>query len=84
MFLGFFAWYAGLARGGVAKVGQVQLLQPLLTFLWAGLILGEDVGVGTILAATGVLASVVVTQRARVGHQVRPGSPALVADGRRA
>jgi drug/metabolite transporter (DMT)-like permease len=66
MFLGFFAWYAGLARGGVAKVGQVQLLQPLLTFLWAGLILGEHVGVGTVFAAMGVLASVVVTQRARV------------------
>jgi drug/metabolite transporter (DMT)-like permease len=67
MFLGFFAWYAGLARGGVARIGQVQLLQPLLTFVWAGLLLGEDVGLGTILAATGVLASVVVTQRARVG-----------------
>jgi len=66
MFLGFFAWYAGLARGGVARVGQVQLLQPLLTFLWAGLVLGEHVGAGTVLAATGVLASVVVTQRARV------------------
>ena len=35
MFLGFFAWYAGLARGGVARVGQVQLAQPLLTVLWA-------------------------------------------------
>ncbi len=66
MFLAFFAWYAGLARGGVAKVGQVQLLQPLLTFTWAGLVLGEHVGAGTVLAATGVLASVVVTQRARV------------------
>ena len=74
MFLGFFAWYAGLARGGVAKVGQVQLLQPLLTFVWAGLILGEHVGVGTVLAAAGVLASVVVTQRARVGHHVRPAA----------
>jgi drug/metabolite transporter (DMT)-like permease len=78
MFLGFFAWYAGLARGGVAKVGQVQLLQPLLTFLWAGLILGERVGVGTVLAATGVLASVVVTQRARVRHHQPPDRPAPV------
>jgi drug/metabolite transporter (DMT)-like permease len=76
MFLGFFAWYAGLARGGVAKVGQVQLLQPLLTFVWAGLVLGEHIGLGTVLAATGVLASVVVTQRARVRHQERPPSPA--------
>ena len=73
MFLGFFAWYAGLARGGVARVGQVQLLQPLLTFLWAGLVLGEHVGAGTVLAATGVLASVVVTQRARVRQPDREG-----------
>ncbi len=78
MFLGFFAWYAGLARGGVAKVGQVQLLQPLLTILWSGLVLGEHVGAGTVLAGAGVLASVIVTQRARV---VRGGvtSPALPA-----
>jgi drug/metabolite transporter (DMT)-like permease len=81
MFLGFFAWYAGLARGGVAKVGQVQLLQPLLTFVWAGLVLGEHVGVGTILAAAGVLASVVVTQRARVRHHdPRPLPPAPPAN----
>jgi drug/metabolite transporter (DMT)-like permease len=79
MFLGFFAWYAGLARGGVARVGQVQLLQPLLTFLWAGLVLGEHVGLGTVLAAAGVLASVVVTQRARVSRPARAGGPARPA-----
>jgi drug/metabolite transporter (DMT)-like permease len=76
MFLGFFAWYAGLARGGVARVGQVQLLQPLMTFTWAGLILGEHVGPGTVLAAAGVLAAVVATQRARIatsyGQQACP------------
>ncbi|WP_223884305.1 EamA family transporter [Micromonospora craniellae] len=33
MFLGFFAWYAGLARGGIAQVGQIQLAQPVLTLL---------------------------------------------------
>ena len=37
MFLGFFAWYAGLARGGVARVGQVQLAQPVLTLVWSAL-----------------------------------------------
>ena len=35
MFLGFFAWYAGLARGGVARIGQVQLAQPVLTLGWS-------------------------------------------------
>ncbi len=84
MFLGFFAWYAGLARGGVANVGQVQLLQPMLTIAWAGLILGEHVGPGTVLAATGALASVVVTQRARVGRHDRPRTRAPRGSGGRA
>ena len=35
MYLGFFAWYAGLHRAGVARASQVQLLQPLLTLLWS-------------------------------------------------
>lgn len=68
MFLGFFAWYAGLARGGVAKVGQVQLAQPLLGLVWAALVLAEPVGIATALAATGVLASVAATQRAGVSR----------------
>jgi drug/metabolite transporter (DMT)-like permease len=68
MFLGFFAWYAGLARGGVAKVGQVQLAQPVLSLAWAALILGEPVGPATVVAALAVLVCVVATQRTRVGR----------------
>lgn len=66
MFLGFFAWYAGLARGGVARVGQVQLAQPLLTLGWAALLLGEPVTWRTLAVALMVLGCVVATQRARV------------------
>ena len=76
MFLGFFAWYAGLALGGVAKVGQVQLAQPVLTLGWAALLLGEEVTAATIAAALAVLASVVATQRTRVDRRgARPGRP---------
>ena len=71
MLLAFFAWYAALARGGVAKIGQVQLVQPLLTLGWAAALLGEHVGPGTLVASLAVVASVVATQRARVGR-VRP------------
>jgi drug/metabolite transporter (DMT)-like permease len=42
-FLGFFAWYRGLALGGVARVGQLQLLQPALALGWSALLLGEPV-----------------------------------------
>lgn len=65
MFLGFFAWYAGLARGGVAKVGQVQLAQPVLTLIWSAFLLAEPVGWLTVVAAIVVLTCVVWTQRSR-------------------
>jgi drug/metabolite transporter (DMT)-like permease len=66
MFLAFFAWYAGLARGGVAQVGQLQLVQPVLTLCWAFLLLHEHVGVGAVVAAVAVIGCVLLTQRARL------------------
>lgn len=65
-YLGFFAWYEGLARAGIARGGQVQLAQPMLTLLWSGLLLGEAVDAATALAAFAVLVCVALTQRARV------------------
>ncbi|WP_208813726.1 DMT family transporter [Micromonospora echinofusca] len=65
MFLGFFAWYAGLARGGIARVGQIQLAQPVLTLAWSALLLGESVTPASIAAALVVLACVVLIQRTR-------------------
>jgi len=65
MFAAFFAWYAGLARGGVARIGQIQLAQAPLTLLWAGLLLGERVTLGSALTAVLVVGCVAATQRAR-------------------
>jgi drug/metabolite transporter (DMT)-like permease len=65
MFLGFFPWYAGLARGGVARIGQVQSLQPVLTLGWSALLLGEHVTAPTVLVAVVVLGCVFLTQRTR-------------------
>ncbi|MEU8431023.1 DMT family transporter [Micromonospora sp. NPDC048887] len=67
MFLGFFAWYAGLARGGIAKVGQIQLVQPVLTLVWSAVLLGEAVTPGELVVAGAVLACVVLIQRTRGG-----------------
>ncbi|USX48949.1 DMT family transporter [Lentzea sp. HUAS12] len=72
MFLGFFAWYAGLAAGGVAKIGQIQLAQPVLTLLWSAVVLGEPVGWPAVVTAAVVLVCVVLTQRSRV-----PSGPEL-------
>ncbi|MEO3810074.1 DMT family transporter [Sphaerisporangium sp. B11E5] len=65
MFLGFVPWYAGLARGGIARAGQTQLLQPLLTLIWAWLLLSESVDAATVTAALAVLLCVAATQRTR-------------------
>ncbi|MFD2762767.1 DMT family transporter [Micromonospora eburnea] len=65
MFLGFFAWYAGLARGGIARIGQIQLAQPVLTLAWSALLLDERVTILAIGASLLVLACVVLTQRTR-------------------
>ncbi len=48
MFLGFFAWNHGLAIGGVARVSQVQLLQPFLTLFASALLLHEPITFFTI------------------------------------
>ena len=64
MFLGFFAWYRGLALGGIARVGQIQLIQPVLTLLWAALLLGEPIGPLTVLASLLVVGSVALTRLA--------------------
>jgi drug/metabolite transporter (DMT)-like permease len=42
-YVGFFAWNAGLAMGGVARVGQVQLLQTFITLIFAAIVVGETV-----------------------------------------
>ena len=72
MFLGFFAWYRGLALGGVARVSQLQLLQPLLTLGWSALLLGEEVERGTLGAALLVVACVLASARSRVRQLPAP------------
>jgi drug/metabolite transporter (DMT)-like permease len=68
MFLGFFAWYHGLAQGGIARMSQIQLAQPLLTLGWSAALLGEHIAPLTLVAALVVLGSVAATQRARVAR----------------
>jgi drug/metabolite transporter (DMT)-like permease len=64
-YFGFVAWYRGLARGGVARISQLKLAQPVLSMTGAVLLLGETVTLAAVVAAAAVLACVVMTQRAR-------------------
>jgi drug/metabolite transporter (DMT)-like permease len=65
MYFGFFPWYRGLSAGGVAKVGQLQLVQPVLSMIWAAILLHESVSLGTALAAVLVIASAALTRLTR-------------------
>jgi len=60
MYLGFFAWYRGLAIGPIARVSQVQLVQPVLSILWAAALLGEPLTVATVLGGVAVIACAAV------------------------
>ncbi|MCH8619121.1 DMT family transporter [Undibacterium sp. TS12] len=66
MFIGFFFWYKALATGGIARVGQVQLLQPFMSLLGAALILGETLNTVEILFAIAVLAVVALGRRMNI------------------
>jgi drug/metabolite transporter (DMT)-like permease len=72
MYLGFFAWYRGLALAGIARGGQVQQLQALLTLVWSALLLGEHVTAPTVLAALAVIASVIWAQGGREPQLMAP------------
>jgi drug/metabolite transporter (DMT)-like permease len=63
MWLGFFAWYRGLALGGTLRVSQVQLVQPFLALLFAVPVLGERLDATTLAFSIAVIATVVVGKK---------------------
>jgi drug/metabolite transporter (DMT)-like permease len=69
MFLGFFAWNKGLALGGIAKIGQIQLLQPFVALAASAALLGETVGPLEIGFAVLVVGIVALGWRMRVAHR---------------
>ncbi len=74
MFLGFFAWYRGLAIGPMTRVSQIQLIQPVLSICWAGLLLGET------LTWTTVAGGLAVILCAGTAVRIRLKPPALVQE----
>jgi drug/metabolite transporter (DMT)-like permease len=63
MLVGFVFWYRGLAKGGIAGVGQLQLLQPFFALVIAALILDETVSIGMGVTALAVVACVAGAKR---------------------
>lgn len=65
-FLGFFAWYSGLAMGGISRVSQIQLLQIFITIALSALLFGEQVEPLTWLFAAAVVGTVMLGRKTRV------------------
>ena len=63
--IGFFAWNAGMAMGGIARVSQVQLLQPFVVFALAAVFNDETITPQIVLFAAGVVATVAISTRTR-------------------
>ena len=71
MWLGFFAWYRGLALGGTVHVSQLQLLQPFLSMLFAVPLLGESLDALSLGFALAVSVTVFIGKN----QPVRQGTP---------
>jgi drug/metabolite transporter (DMT)-like permease len=63
MLIGFVFWYRGLAQGGIASVGQLQLLQPFFGLALAALVLGETVSASMLATSAAVAACVAGAKR---------------------
>ncbi len=63
MLLGFVFWYRGLALGGIAAVGQLQLLQPILGLAASALLLHETVPPTMLGVTAGVILCVAGAKR---------------------
>src|SRR5439155_335109 len=72
--IGFFAWNAGMAMGGIARVSQMQLLQPFVTFALAAFFNDETITLQIVLFAAAVVASVAFSLSA-----LRPRSAAILS-----
>lgn len=63
MFIGFFFWYEGLAIGGIARVSQVQLIQPFCTLVAASILLGDSLTIINLVFAFLVVSTVILGKR---------------------
>lgn len=63
MLIGFVFWYRGLALGGIARVGQLQLLQPFFALIWAAVLLSEPIAMSMIGVTAFVVLCVIGAKR---------------------
>ena len=84
MWIGFFAWYRGLALGGTVRVSQVQLVQPFFSMVFSVPLLGESLDLMTVGFALAVIATVFIGKKMPVRNSLAatPLLPAGIATGK--
>ena len=83
MWLGFFAWYRGLALGGTVRVSQVQLVQPFISMLFAVPLLGERLDAVTAGFGLAVIGVVFIGKKMPAGKPLAPPAAAQAVDAAR-
>ncbi|MFW2012948.1 DMT family transporter [Acinetobacter bereziniae] len=63
MLIGFIFWYKGLALGGIASVGQIQLVQPFIGLILSAFLLGEHVSLAMVLVCFAVVLCVAMAKK---------------------
>ena len=63
MLIGFFFWYKGLALGGIAKIGQIQLVQPFIGLMLCAVLLNEHISLLMIAVSLAVIGCVVMAKK---------------------
>jgi drug/metabolite transporter (DMT)-like permease len=63
-------WYRGLAQGGIATVGQLQLLQPFFGLTIAAIVLHEQISLGMIGIMIGVITCVAASKKLAIQKQL--------------
>lgn len=69
-FVGFLWWYRGMELGGVARVSQIQYVQPFLSIIWSGLLLGETITITTVILALCIVLTVAKGRKTSVRRRV--------------
>jgi drug/metabolite transporter (DMT)-like permease len=82
MWIGFFAWYRGLALGGTVRVSQVQLVQPFLSMVFSVPLLGESLDAMTVGFALAVIATVFIGKRMPVATAPAGAGLAMLHPGK--
>lgn len=80
MLIGFVFWYRGLAQGGIAAVGQLQLLQPFFGLLLSALLLDESIGWPVVIVNVGVVLCVAFAKRYASKEKAALGAAANQSD----